>query len=243
MEILSIIQARGGSKGLYRKNIQNFLGYPLISYSIVAAKQSKFISRIIVSTEDTEIKKISNYYGAETPFIRPTELADDITTDYFVINHAVNWLIKNENYKPDLIVQLNPTAPLRKIGLIDDVIKKTIENVNCDSSRVVINCPISPYKLWQTEEVNNASIKPVLISDKKNIYELPRQILPKLYWHPGQIDCIKINTLINKKSLTGDNVMPYLIDEKYGIHIHSIEDILYAEWLVNTYNLNIIIPN
>ena len=97
-EILALIPARGGSKGIPRKNIRNFAGYPLIAWSIAAAKQASCVTRLIVSTDDEEIAAVAREYGAETPFLRPSELAQDQTADLPVFEHALDWLEENENY-------------------------------------------------------------------------------------------------------------------------------------------------
>ena len=103
IEILALIPARGNSKSIPRKNIQDFAGYPLIVYSITAALQSRHITRVIVSTDNEEIAAVSREYGAETPFHRPEELARDDTMDFPVFEHALLWLEKNESYSPDLM--------------------------------------------------------------------------------------------------------------------------------------------
>src|SRR4029079_13968109 len=112
-EILALIPARGGSKGIPRKNIRTFAGYPLIAWSIAAAKQASCVTRIIVSTDDEEISSVARQFGAETPFLRPSELAQDQTTDLPVFEQALDWLRDNESYKPDITVQLRPTSPIR----------------------------------------------------------------------------------------------------------------------------------
>src|SRR5215216_3574890 len=101
-EILALIPARGGSKGIPRKNIRHFAGYPLIAWSIAAANQASCVTRIIVSTDDEEIASVARQFGAETPFLRPSELAQDQTTDLPVFEHALEWLKDNENYTPDI---------------------------------------------------------------------------------------------------------------------------------------------
>src|SRR5215217_5248674 len=112
-EILALIPARGGSKGIPRKNIRHFAGYPLIAWSIAAAKQSEFIMRVIVSTDDEVIAAMARECGAETPFLRPAEFAQDKTTDLPVFEHALNWLGENEGYHPEMVIQLRPTSPIR----------------------------------------------------------------------------------------------------------------------------------
>ncbi len=116
-EILALIPARGGSKGIPRKNIRSFAGYPLIAWSIAAAKQSELVTRVIVSTDDEEIAAVARECGAETPFLRPAEFAQDNTTDLPVFEHALQWLEENEGYQPEIVVQLRPTSPIRPRGL------------------------------------------------------------------------------------------------------------------------------
>src|SRR5512133_1984176 len=112
-EIFALIPARGGSKGIPRKNIRNFAGYPLIAWSIAAAKQSQLVTRVSVSTDDEEIAAVAHELGAETPFLRPAEFAQDKTTDLPVFEHALNWLEQNEDYHPEIVIQLRPTSPIR----------------------------------------------------------------------------------------------------------------------------------
>jgi N-acylneuraminate cytidylyltransferase len=111
-EVLAVIPARGGSKGIPRKNIRNFAGHPLIAYSIEAALLAKTVTRVIVTTDDEEIAAVARQYGAETPFIRPAEYAQDQTLDLPVFQHVIAWLAENENYHPDVVVQLRPTSPV-----------------------------------------------------------------------------------------------------------------------------------
>ena len=121
-EILALIPARGGSKGIPRKNIRDFAGYPLIAWSIAAALQAKSISRVIVSTDDREIAEVARQYGAETPFMRPQELAQDRTTDFPVFVHALKWLEDIEAYSPKIVVQLRPTSPIRPVDCVDSAV-------------------------------------------------------------------------------------------------------------------------
>ena len=128
-EILALIPARGGSKGIPRKNIRSFAGYPLIAWSIAAAQQASSVTRTIVSTDDEEIASVAREYGAETPFLRPSALAQDNTTDLPVFEHALQWLEANENYQPEIVVQLRPTSPIRPKDCVDSAIKILMEAV------------------------------------------------------------------------------------------------------------------
>src|SRR5512140_2219238 len=125
-EVLAIIPARGGSKGIPRNNIRELAGYPLIAYSIAAAKQSKSVTRVIVSTDDAEIAGVAREWGAETPFLRPAEYAQDNSTDLPLFQHALQWLEEHEKYHPEVVVQLRPTSPLRPHDLVDRAVSKLL---------------------------------------------------------------------------------------------------------------------
>src|SRR6187455_3245567 len=137
-EILALIPARGGSKGIPRKNIRNFAGYPLIAWSIAAAKRSALVTRILVSTDDEQIAAVAREWGAETPFLRPAELALDKTTDLPVFEHVLKWLEEVEAYRPDVVVQLRPTSPLRPITMVDDAIHVLLDHKDADCVRGVV---------------------------------------------------------------------------------------------------------
>ncbi len=128
MKIIAIIPARGGSKSIPRKNLKLLNGKPLISYIIETAKQIDLINRVIVSSEDEEIRNVAKKYGAEVPFIRPKELAQDDTPTLPVLRHCIEYLESKENYVPDVIVLLYPTAPLLKKSSIIGAIKSLISN-------------------------------------------------------------------------------------------------------------------
>ena len=115
VKILCIIPARSGSKGIPDKNIKLFRGLPLLAWSIKQAEECKYKMRIIVSTDSTEYQKIAIKHGAEAPFLRPKSISGDLSTDYECIKHCVNWLKVNENYNPNIILQLRPTQPCRKV--------------------------------------------------------------------------------------------------------------------------------
>lgn len=154
MEVLAIIPARGGSKGLPRKNIRPLNGKPLIAYTIEESKKSEYINRIVVSTEDKEIAEVSNKYGAKI-IKRPLELAKDNTPTIDVVLHTLDDLKNNE---PDIIVLLQPTSPLRTSQDIDNAIKSFIEQ-DCDSVVSVCEIEHSPY--WSFEIENNNYLKPI----------------------------------------------------------------------------------
>lgn len=223
-EILALIPARGGSKGIPRKNIRNFAGYPLIAWSIAAAKQSELVTRIIISTDDEEIASVAKEWGAEAPFLRPAEFAQDKTTDLPVFEHALQWLKENEGYVPDIVIQLRPTSPFRPAGMIDDAIRILQNHDDADCVRGVVTAGQNPFKMWRFNG-EDKPLNPLLTVDGiKEPYNAPRQILPPVYWQTGHIDAIRTATIVEKKSLTGDVIYPLVIDSKYTVDIDTLSD-------------------
>ena len=231
-DILALIPARGGSKGILRKNIRNFAGYPLIAWSIAAAKKSELVTRVIVSTDDEEIAAVARQYGAEAPFLRPSEISQDKTTDLPVFEHALKWLEEVEGYQPDLVVQLRPTSPIRPLTMVDDAIRILLEHADADCVRGVVPAAQNPFKMWRFNG-ESKPLNPLLEVDGiPEPYNAPRQILPSVYWQTGHIDAIRISTITHKKSLTGDVIYPLLIDPKYTVDIDTLPDWAKYEALV-----------
>lgn len=229
MLIYFLIPARGGSKGIPKKNIKLFAGKPLIQWSIEQAKQSKYFSKVFVSTDDKEIQKISLECGALAPFLRPKEISDDLSPDYDFMEHFINYLIENSLEIPDLIVQMRPTYPTRKVKIIDDIIEKFIENYdNFDSIRTIIENDRTPYKMYNI--INNELVP--LFKEVNNIHEpynQPRQVLPKTYLHNGYIDILKTSIIKEKKSMTGDKILPYIMNKDEIDDIDTIDEWINAE--------------
>ena len=120
--VVAIIAARGGSKGLPGKNIRPLAGKPLIAYSVEAAKASPYVDRVIVTTDSPEIAEVARKFGAEVPFMRPPELAQDLTPTEPVLAHAEEWLEREEGYRVDIVVFLQPTDIFRKRAMIDETV-------------------------------------------------------------------------------------------------------------------------
>ncbi len=231
-EILAIIPARSGSKGLIDKNILPIDGHPLIAYSIKAALEAKYISRVIVNTDSKKIANIANYYGAEIPFIRPMNLASDDSTDYDVFRHCIENLFMTEGYKPDYIVQLRPTSPIRPSGLIDECITK-IHKTKFTSLRVVTESPLTPYKMWQVEDEGEL-IQLIDHSEYLEPFNMPRQKLPKTYWQVGTLDIVKASTILKEKTMSGNKIMSHIIPGNISIDIDDINSFKAAEEIIKT---------
>jgi len=230
--ILALIPARSGSKGVPRKNVKNLCGLPLIAYTLQEAKKSKYIGRIVVSTDNRDIATIAQTYGAEIPFMRPLELAQDNVAEIAVIQHALQWMQENENYTPEIVVVLRATAPLKKTHHIDEAISLLIHHEDADSVRSVTVARQHPLKTWR---VIDRRLIPFVTENAYGIseaYNCPRQQLPKAYIQNGAIDVIRLATLIEKKSLTGDVILPYIMEEKDSINIDSVFDFEEAERLL-----------
>lgn len=232
MEIVALIPARGGSKGVPRKNIKFLAGEPLIAYTIREAQKSKYITRIIVSTEDDEIARIARELGGEVPFVRPAELALDDVLDLPVFQHCLRWLQENESYTPDLVVHLRPTAPLRTVSHIDRAIEQFVASFGADSLRSV--CPVSeqPLKMWRVQGENLTPYIPAEVYGLKEAYNMPRQKLPAAYIQNGAVDVIKPEVIMQKNSMTGDPIKALVMDADESISIDTPLDWQLAEILM-----------
>lgn len=225
--VCAVIPARAGSKGIPRKNIVSIDDKPLLAYSIEHAQASKYIERVIVSTDDDEIAQVAISYGAEVPFMRPAELAGDEVLDLPVFQHALSFLKEDENYKPDIIVHLRPTSPLREAAQIDEAVELLIRNPNADSVRSVSIPSQHPYRMFYIAE--DRFLRPLMKTEYKEPYLLRRQELPPVYWYNCVIDVTRYKTIFEKQSMTGDYILPYIIDSKFVVDIDSPDDLLVAE--------------
>lgn len=229
MYVLALIPARGGSKGVKMKNIKKFRKKELIYWSISLAKESKFINRIIVSTDNEDIKEVALKYGADVPFLRPSEISGDLSNDYQFIKHCIDFLKETNQKIPDIIIQLRPTYPTRSLKILNDTIDIFINNYeNYDSLRTVYKLDKSPYKMYR---IQNNELTPLFkeVDGIKEPYNECRQILPETYIHNGYIDIIKSDIVYDKNSITGDRIYPYVMDKNEYHDIDTIEDWKKAE--------------
>jgi YrbI family 3-deoxy-D-manno-octulosonate 8-phosphate phosphatase len=231
VEVLALIPARGGSKSIPRKNIRLFAGHPLVAYSIAAGLQAELVTRVILSTDDVEIAEVARSYGAEVPFLRPAEYAQDLSNDLEFFDHALSWLIEHEGYRPEIVVQLRPTSPIRPQGSVDQAVQLLLDHPGADSVRGVVPSGQNPYKMWRIDEAGRLS--PLLtVPGLAEPYNTPRQSLPPTYWQTGHIDAIRASTILEKRSLSGDMILPLVIDPAFMVDIDTLNDWRRAEWLV-----------
>jgi len=227
MNILGLIPARGGSKGIPKKNIKIFNGKPLIFYSIDVALKSKYISHAIVSTDSREIADIAIDYGASVPFLRPSNISEDTTPDLPVMEHAINWF-KNDGICFDYVVFLRPTNVFRVQTDVDSAIEKIMKS-NYDSVRAISEVSYSPF--WM-KKIEGDKLVDFIDSDFSSSR---RQDLPKVYQANGTFDVIRTETILNKKSRYGNDIGYVLMDNISGIDIDTPLDFEIAEYLYKKY--------
>ncbi len=231
LKVLALIPARGGSKRILDKNIKMMAGKPLIAYAIDEGKKSKYIDRVIVSTDSEKIKEVSISLGAEVPFLRPLEISGDKSTDLETFTHALLWLEEHKNYIPDIIIQLRPTSPLRTVSQIDESIELLFAHPDADSVRTVTRPEQHPYKMFKKNE--SGYLEPLFkVEGQKEAFNTQEQSLPECFKHIGYIDVMWRKTIVEKKKMSGDNILPMYIAG--GISgINQPEDWEYYELLIS----------
>ena len=233
LKILALIPARGGSQGVPRKNIVPLGGHPLIVYSIAAAKLSKYINRIIVTTDDIKIADISRKFGAGVPFLRPKKISENNSLDIEFFKHALNWLKKHENYCPDLIVHLRPTTPLRDVRVIDAAIQALLKDKVATSLRSVeLLKRESPYKVLKKRNEYCVFFGNEDFGKNEEYYNYPRQKLPVVYRPNGYVDIIIPKVIFKTNKLHGKYIRAFVTGNVADID--SVEDLKNAKKLFAT---------
>jgi len=189
MKTLGIIPARGGSKRVPGKNIRLLYDKPLIAYTIETSLLSECIDRVVVSTDDAQIAEVGLQYGAEVPFIRPKELAEDSTPDQPVLQHALSWLKKNENWYPEVVFILRPTTPFKTEAIIKEVFMM-IESTQADLVRTVSISKGVFHPFWAFKIAPNGFAKPFIDGIKITDY-YQAQLLPPAYRLNGVVDAMR----------------------------------------------------
>ena len=230
MNVLGLITARGGSKGIPRKNIANLAGRPLLAYTCEAGRDSEAISRVVISTDDDEIAQVAWENGVEVPFMRPSALAEDSTPSIDVVLHALEWLKDVENWTPDILVLLQPTSPLRTAKHIDEALDVMLR-AEADTVVSVVEVPhrFSPYNVMKLEDgrLNHFWKEAVTF----NRYR--RQELPPLFGRNGPaVLAVNVEVLLERKSFYGDIIVPYIMPVPESIDIDDQFDMEIAEFLL-----------
>lgn len=214
LEIVAVIPARGGSKGVLRKNVSLVGGKPLIAWSIEVAKSCRSVDRVIVNTDDEEIAEVSRSYGAEVPFMRPSELAQDTSPVFDALNYGLDFFA-SQGYSSTHTMQLNPTSPLRTTQHLDQAVDLLVSS-QADSVVTVTEAHTHPY--WCKKITDKGQLKDFL-EEGPDKYKI-RQELPKVFALNGSIFLAK-NELIRNNSYYTENTVPLLMTADHSLDIDT----------------------
>lgn len=230
MKFLGLIPARGGSVRVKNKNILKLGGRPLIDYTVKAALASKYLDRVVVSTDNEEISKIARESGAEVPFVRPSEIATKDATELAFHMHAIEWLSQNQDYRPDYIVNLYPTTPFRTTESIDSAIELILDHPQADGLRSVTKCSEHPYKMWtRDKEYLNYFVH----DDDPRVHTLSYHLLPEVFIQNASIYIIKKDVVMNQKTTIGKKMLCFEMSDEESVDINSPVDFEFAEFLLS----------
>lgn len=227
MEILGLITARGGSKSIPGKNIKSLAGKPLICWSIDEARKSRFLSRLVVSTDDEEIRSVCLGAGAEAPFLRPQELSGDASPHIDVMIHALDWLEKEQEYRPDYVLLLQPTSPFRTVDDIDGVIRMAQENPLAGALVGVSEADQHPYLAKKLDAGGG-------MSDfvPSGLAYLRRQDLPPVYVINGALYLNKPSSLRRERKLVPPGALAYIMPKERSLDVDTPWDFHVAELIM-----------
>ena len=227
-EVLAIIPARSGSKGILDKNIKKLGNHSLLGWAIQSCKKAKLIDRVLVSTDSLEYSKLAIEYGAEVPFIRPENISADNSTDYDFIKHLLDWLKENGG-EPKYIIHIRPTTPLRNPKLIDEALVIFKKSVEATSLRSVHEMSESAYKTFEFN--NNGYLKSLgLINNSIDFLNKPRQSFPKTYQANGYVDILSVSYIRLSKKLHGNRVLPFITP--YVHEVDTLNDFKFLEFQI-----------
>ncbi len=225
MEVLGLIGIRSGSKGVENKNIKYLYGKPLVGWIIEAAKKSKSITRLVVSTDSEEYAKIAKELGAEIPCLRPAELATDFSPEIDYVTHILDWLKYNDDYTPDIVIRLMATVPLQEPDDIDKLVDILKTDSHASSAVVISESRQHPIKALKLIDDGFGSNKLVSYFSEsgRDVTPIARQNYEKAYFRANVIAC-KTETIYDTKSLTGDIVRYHIIPQERAIDIDNLVD-------------------
>jgi CMP-N,N'-diacetyllegionaminic acid synthase len=229
-EVLAIVPARGGSKGIPRKNLVQLAGEPLLVHSIRHALESQRVTRTIVSTDDEEIAEVARKAGAEVPFLRPEELAGDTVLDFPVFHHALTWLEDTEQYRPRIVVHLRPTTPVREPAWIDGAVEALESCPDADSVRSVSQPHQHPYRMFSID--GDGFLEPLMETTHAEPFLLRRQELPEYWYYNCVLDVSRRQTILGQHSMTGEKILPFRMDDADVVDVDGPRDLHIARALL-----------
>ena len=234
-EVLALIPARGGSKGLPGKNLRPLLGHPLVAWAVAAGKQAATVTRTVCTTDDPDIADAARRYGAEVPFLRPADLAQDRSLDLPVFEHALRWFDEHEGWRPDIVVQLRPTSPVRLPGQVDRAVDLLREHPDATGVRTVCPAPCNPFKMWRLESDSRPFMRNFLdVPGVAEPYNEPRQALPEVWWQTGTVDVVRAKVIL-AGSMTGTRLLPLPMDALQAVDIDGEIGLRLAEVVIERF--------
>jgi CMP-N,N'-diacetyllegionaminic acid synthase len=230
-DVLAVIPARGGSKGIPRKNLMPVAGKPLVVHSIEHALAAACVDRVIVSTDDAEIAAVARAAGAEVPFLRPADLSGDTVLDHPVFVHVLERLARDEGYVPGLVLHLRPTAPYRQPGWIDAACALLRDDPHADSVRSVSPPAQHPYRMFRLDA--DGYLDPLFKHEHPMPYLLRRQDLPPMWFYNCVIDVTRPAT-IAQGTMTGARIRPYCMAAEDVVDVDGLRDLQLARLIMET---------
>lgn len=230
--VLGVIPARGGSRGVPRKNVRRVGGRPLIAWTVdVAVGAGELFDRVIVSTDDEEIAAVARDAGAEVPFLRPDELAGDRVPQVAVLQHAVRWAEQDRGIRYDWICLLQPTAPLRELEDLRAAVELAVDGETDSVISVVQVQAVHPILMKRIEDDR---LLPYCIAEREGTRR--QDFDPPAYMRNGAIYLTRRDVLVERGSIWGDSIRPYVMPEERSVSIDSRLDLLLADILLSERN-------
>jgi CMP-N-acetylneuraminic acid synthetase len=231
LRVLAIVPARGGSKGIPRKNLRLLAGKPLVAHAVATGLAAKLVTRVVCSTDDPDIAEVARAAGADVPFLRPIELATDASEDWPVFKHTLDWLAQHEHWSPELVVNLRPTSPLRTPTHVDDAIRLLLDS-GVDSVKAVCLARQHPHKMWlrQSDGVMEPFLKTAFRAQRGP--DVPRAELEDVYWQNGVVDVTRREVIFEQRVMIGRRVAGLVTQAGDSIDIDTPLDLALAELLL-----------
>jgi len=225
--VIAIIPARSGSKSIRDKNLSTLGGYPLLAYSIVAAKLARRIERVLLSTDSEQYAEIGRRYGAEVPFLRPEEFSGDKSTDREFMAHAMTWLQNHEGCVPEFWVHLRPTTPLRTPEYLNAAVAMLEGRPEATALRSAHPSPESPFKWFRRSDEGYLM---ALITDDTRLdnFNRPRQGYPMVFIPDGYVDVVRTSFVLGSSLLHGDRVLGF--ESPFCTEVDSVEELELLEF-------------
>ncbi len=226
--VTAIIPARGGSKGIPRKNLRPLAGKPLVNWSVEAARMARLVTRVIVSTDSEEIASTARAAGADVPFMRPPHLAEDSVHAVHVVLHALDWLEEHEGVLPDVVVMLLPTSPFRLPPHIDGAIEVFLEK----QPPSVVSVCIHEKPIMSLRVIRDGRLVPL---QKAENLDIQRQDVEPIYAVNGSIYVSRPSALRQHKSFHGSEAAAYVMPRLNSLDINTLEDLALANLLADSF--------